>query len=74
MFVIKASFLPELLREYKPELKKTLTKLAVVVWNDEVHCNKVLKVVRPRLQKSLFTALCGARSVGRPRRCFSSNI
>jgi len=37
--------LPELLREYKPELKETLTKLAVVVWNDEVHCNKVLEVV-----------------------------
>jgi len=49
--------LPELLREYRPEPKEALTKLVVVVWNDEVHCNKVLEVVWPSLQKYLFTAL-----------------
>jgi hypothetical protein len=56
VFVAKVSFLPEILREYKSELKETLRKLVVVVRNDEVHCNKVPEVVWPSLQKCLFTA------------------
>jgi mannose-1-phosphate guanylyltransferase len=43
MFVTKASFLLELLREYKPELEEALTRVAAV-WDDEASRNKILEV------------------------------
>ena len=43
MFVTKASFLLELLREYKPELQEALMGVAAV-WNDEASRNKILEV------------------------------
>ena len=50
MFVTKASFLLELLREYKPELEEGLTK-AAAVWDDEERRNKILEEVWPGLEK-----------------------
>jgi mannose-1-phosphate guanylyltransferase len=50
MFVTKASFLLELLREYKPELEEVLTRVAAV-WDDETQRNKVLEEVWPGLEK-----------------------
>jgi len=48
MFVTKASFLLELLREYKPELEEDLTRVSAV-WDDEASRNKILEEVRPGL-------------------------
>ena len=50
MFVTKASFLMELLKEYKPELAEGLEKVAAV-WDDEAERNKVLEEVWPDLEK-----------------------
>ncbi|KAH9993224.1 nucleotide-diphospho-sugar transferase [Russula vinacea] len=50
MFVTKASFLMELLREYKPELEEGLTRVAAV-WDDETQRNKVLEELWPTLEK-----------------------
>jgi mannose-1-phosphate guanylyltransferase len=50
MFVTKASFLLELLREYKPELEEALRRVAAV-WDDEVSRNKILEEVWPGLEK-----------------------
>jgi mannose-1-phosphate guanylyltransferase len=50
MFVTKASFLLELLREYKPELEEALTRVAAVS-DDEVSRNKILEEVWPGLEK-----------------------
>jgi len=50
MFVTKASFLLELLREYKPELEESLTKVAAV-WDDEERRNKILEEMWPSLEK-----------------------
>ena len=49
MFVTKASFLLELLREYKPELEEALTRVAAV-W-DEASRNKILEEVWSGLEK-----------------------
>jgi mannose-1-phosphate guanylyltransferase len=43
MFVTKASFLLELVREYKPELEEALMRVATV-WDDEASRNKILEV------------------------------
>ena len=48
MFITKASFLLELLREYKPELEEDLTRVSAV-WDDEACRNKILEEVRPGL-------------------------
>ncbi|KAF8170295.1 mannose-1-phosphate guanylyltransferase [Mycena galopus ATCC 62051] len=50
MFVSKASFLMELVKEYKPELYEGLTKIAAV-WDDEAKRKIVLDEVWPRLEK-----------------------
>lgn len=50
MFVTKASFLLELLREYKPELAEGLTRVAAV-WDDEARRNKILEEMWPTLEK-----------------------
>ncbi|KAI0288142.1 nucleotide-diphospho-sugar transferase [Russula brevipes] len=50
MFVTKASFLLELLREYKPDLEEGLSRIADV-WDDEAQRNKVLEEVWPGLEK-----------------------
>jgi mannose-1-phosphate guanylyltransferase len=50
MFVTKASFLLELLREYKPDLEEGLSRIAAV-WEDEAQRNKVLEEVWPGLEK-----------------------
>jgi mannose-1-phosphate guanylyltransferase len=50
MFVTKASFLLELLREYKPELEEGLMRVAEV-WDDEARRNKILEEVWPSLEK-----------------------
>ena len=50
MFVTKASFLLELLREYKPELEEGLTKVAAI-WDDEERRSKMLEEVWPSLEK-----------------------
>jgi mannose-1-phosphate guanylyltransferase len=50
MFVSEASFLLELLREYKPELEEALTRVAVV-WDNEVTRNKILEEVWLGLEK-----------------------
>ena len=50
MFVTKASFLLELLREYKPELEEGLRKVAAV-WDDEESRDKILEEVWPGLEK-----------------------
>jgi mannose-1-phosphate guanylyltransferase len=50
MFVTKASFLMELLREYKPELEEGLTRVAAV-WDDEIQRNKLLEELWPTLEK-----------------------
>lgn len=50
MFVTKASFLLDLLHEYKPELWEGLTRIAAV-WDDEEHKAEVLKEVWPTLEK-----------------------
>jgi mannose-1-phosphate guanylyltransferase len=50
MFVTKASFLLELLREYKPELEEGLRKVAAV-WDDEECRSKILEEVWPGLEK-----------------------
>jgi len=50
MFVTKASFLMELLKEYKPEIAEALEKIAAV-WDDEAERQKVLDEVWPGLEK-----------------------
>jgi len=50
MFVTKAAFLMELLKEYKPDLEEALTKV-VDVWDDESQRAKVLEEVWPTLEK-----------------------
>jgi mannose-1-phosphate guanylyltransferase len=50
MFVTKATFLLELLREYKPDLEEALTRVATV-WDDVAQRNKVLEEVWPALEK-----------------------
>jgi len=50
MFVTKASFLMELLKEYKPELAEGLTKVAEV-WDDETQRSKVLEELWSDLEK-----------------------
>jgi mannose-1-phosphate guanylyltransferase len=50
MFVTKASFLLQLLSEYKPELHHGLTKIANA-WDDEVARQSVLNEVWPQLEK-----------------------
>jgi len=50
MFVTKASFLLELLREYKPELEEAPTRVAAV-WDDEASRNEILEGMWPGLEK-----------------------
>lgn len=50
MFVTKATFLLQLLKEYKPELHDGLQKIASV-WNDEAARQLVLNEVWPTLEK-----------------------
>jgi mannose-1-phosphate guanylyltransferase len=50
MFVTKATFLMELLKEYKPDLEEALTKVADV-WDDEARRTKMLEEVWPSLEK-----------------------
>jgi mannose-1-phosphate guanylyltransferase len=50
MFVTKASFLMELLKEYKPDLAEGLTKVAAV-WDDETQRSKVLEELWSDLEK-----------------------
>jgi mannose-1-phosphate guanylyltransferase len=50
MFVTKASFLLELLEEYKPDLAEGLAKVAAV-WDDETQRSKLLEEVWPGLEK-----------------------
>ena len=50
MFVTKASFWMQLLKEYKPELEEGLTKIAAA-WDDEALRQKVLDEVWPGLEK-----------------------
>lgn len=50
MFVTKATFLMDLLKEYKPELHAGLTKIAAA-WDDESLRQKVLDEVWPELEK-----------------------
>ena len=50
MFVTKATFLMELMKEYKPELAEGLTKIAAA-WDDETLREKVLSEVWPELEK-----------------------
>jgi mannose-1-phosphate guanylyltransferase len=50
MFVTKASFLMELLKEYKPELAEALEKVAAV-WDHEAERKTVLDEVWPGLEK-----------------------
>jgi len=50
MFVTKASFLMELLKEYKPDLAEGLEKIAAV-WDDEAEHGKVLEEVWSGLEK-----------------------
>src|SRR6266850_5413068 len=50
MFVVKASFLLELLREYKPELEEGLARVAAV-WDDEACRNNILEEMWPTLEK-----------------------
>ncbi|KAI9510081.1 nucleotide-diphospho-sugar transferase [Russula earlei] len=50
MFVTKAAFFLELLKEYQPELEEGLTKVAAV-WDDETRRSKMLEEVWPDLEK-----------------------
>ena len=50
MFINKASFLLELLREYKPKLEEALMRVAAM-WDDEASCNTILEEVWPGLEK-----------------------
>jgi len=50
MFVTKATFLLELLAEYKPDLHEGLTRIAAS-WNDEANRQQVLEEVWPGLEK-----------------------
>jgi mannose-1-phosphate guanylyltransferase len=50
MFVTKASFLMELLKEYKPDIYEGLTKIAAV-WDDQSLRQSVLNEVWPKLEK-----------------------
>ncbi|KAL0956242.1 hypothetical protein HGRIS_002396 [Hohenbuehelia grisea] len=50
MFVTKASFLMQLLREYKPELAEGLERIGSV-WDDEAARQKALNEVWPDLEK-----------------------
>lgn len=50
MFVTKAAFLMELLKEYKPEMAEGLTKIAAA-WDDESLRQRVLNEVWPGLEK-----------------------
>ena len=50
MFVTRAAFLMQLLREYKPELADGLTKIAAA-WDDEALRQKALNEVWPELEK-----------------------
>jgi mannose-1-phosphate guanylyltransferase len=50
MFVTKASFLLDLLKEYKPDLEEALRRVAAV-WDDDTQRSKVLEEVWPSLEK-----------------------
>ena len=50
MFVTKATFLMDLLKEYKPELHEGLQKISAA-WDDESLRDKVLSEVWPSLEK-----------------------
>ncbi|KAI3609534.1 mannose-1-phosphate guanylyltransferase [Moniliophthora roreri] len=50
MFVTKASFLLELLKEYRPELQEGLAKIGKV-WDDETRRDAVLAEIWPQLEK-----------------------
>ena len=50
MFVTRASFLMDLLKEYKPELHEGLEKIAAA-WDNEEERNAVLEEVWPALEK-----------------------
>ena len=39
--------------------EEALTKVAVVIWDDEVHCNKVLEVVWPRARPASYHIVIG---------------
>lgn len=50
MFVVKASFLMELLKDYRPELHEGLERIAAN-WGDEIKRQQVLEEVWPTLEK-----------------------